>query len=185
MNRPRFLATALTSGAAAASSSAFGQFLNAPRHGLPGTLKERYAKCDIILQQPVFKRELFKDPVIIQSIEPLTRDKQYICRVRSKDGHEGIAVSNAQQMEVLYPIFTKRIAPFFIGKDARDIEALLEEVTVYESNYKATGLAIFVPMATLEFAILDMFGKMANRSIGLLISDKIYNPMISVYQANA
>ena len=41
--------------------------------------------------------------------------------------------------------------------------ALMEEVTVYESNYKATGLAIFVPMATLEFAILDMFGKMANR----------------------
>ena len=93
MNRRRFLATALTSGAAAASPSAFGQFLNAPRHGLPGTLQERYAKLDDILQQPVFKRELFKDPVIIQSVELLTRDKQYICRVRSKDGHEGIAVS--------------------------------------------------------------------------------------------
>jgi L-alanine-DL-glutamate epimerase-like enolase superfamily enzyme len=184
MNRRRFLATALTSGAAAASPAAFGQFLNAPRHGLPGTLKERYAKCDAILQQPIFKRELFKDPVIIQSIELLTRDKQYICRVRSKDGHEGISVSNAQQMEVLYPIFTKRIAPFFIGKDARDIEQLIPASTVYENNYKAQGLAIWVPIATIEFAILDMFGKMANRSIGLLISDKIYNPAISVYQAN-
>src|SRR5580700_11883082 len=61
MNRRRFLATALTSGAAAASPSALGQFLNAPRHGLPGTLKERYDKCDAILQQPVFKRDLFKD----------------------------------------------------------------------------------------------------------------------------
>jgi L-alanine-DL-glutamate epimerase-like enolase superfamily enzyme len=29
-----------------------------------------------------------------------------------------------------------------------------------------------------------MFGKIANRSIGLLISDKIHNPAISVYQAN-
>jgi len=183
MNRRRFLTTALTTSAAAATP-ALGQFLNAPRHGLPGTLKERYAKCDAILQQPVFKRELFKDPVIIQSIELLTRDKQYICRVRSKDGHEGISVSNAQQMEVLYPIFTKRIAPFFIGKDARDIEQLIPESTVYENNYKATGLAIWVPIATIEFAILDLFGKMANRSIGLLISDKIYNPAISVYQAN-
>ncbi len=91
MNRRRFLTTALTSSAAAAASpAAFGQFLNAPRHGLPGTLKERYAKLDAILEQPVFKRELFKDPVIIQSVELLTRDKQYICRVRSKDGHEGI-----------------------------------------------------------------------------------------------
>ena len=184
MNRRRFLATALTSGAAAASPSALGQFLNAPRHGLPGTLKERYGKLDAILQQPVFKRELFSDPVIIQSVELLTYKDQYICRVRSKDGHEGIAVSNAQQMEVLYPIFTKRIAPFFIGKDARDIEQLIPASTVHENNYKAQGLAIWVPIATIEFAILDMFGKMANRSIGLLISDKIYNPAISVYQAN-
>src|SRR5258708_4174757 len=93
MNRRRFLATALTSSAAAAAAPAFGQFLNAPRHGLPGTLADRYAKLDAILQQPVFKRELFQAPVIIQSIELLTRDKQYICRVRSKDGHEGIAVA--------------------------------------------------------------------------------------------
>ena len=87
-------------------------------------------------------------------------------------------------MEVLYPIFTKRIAPFFIGKDARDVEQLIPASTVHENNYKAQGLAIWVPIATIEFAILDMFGKMANRSIGLLISDKIYNPAISVYQAN-
>lgn len=149
----------------------------------PG-LKARYAKMDAAAALPVFKRELFNEPAIIESVELLNYKKSWLCRVRIKGGAEGIAVSNAQQMEVLYPIFAKRIAPYFIGKDARDIENLLEEVTVYESNYKATGLAIFVPMATLEFAILDMFGKMANRSIGLLISDKIYNPNINVYQAN-
>jgi L-alanine-DL-glutamate epimerase-like enolase superfamily enzyme len=147
-------------------------------------LKARYAKLDAAASQPVFKRELFPDPAIIQTVELLHYGKSWLCRVRTKDGAEGISVSNSQQMEVLYPIFAKRIAPYFIGKDARDIEALLEEVTVYESNYKATGLAIFVPMATLEFAILDMFGKMVNRPIGLLISDKIYNPKINVYQAN-
>ncbi len=184
LDRRAFVTAALTSAAGAAAPAALGQFLNAPRHGLPGTIKERYSKLDAILQQPVFKRELFKDPVIIQSVELLTHSDQYICRVRSRGGHEGIAVSNAQQMEVLYPIFTKRIAPFFIGKDARDIEQLIPASTVYENNYKAQGLAIWVPIATIEFAILDMFGKMANRSIGLLISDKIYNPAISVYQAN-
>jgi L-alanine-DL-glutamate epimerase-like enolase superfamily enzyme len=87
-------------------------------------------------------------------------------------------------MAALYPMFVKRIAPYFIGKDARDIEQLIPAATVYESNYKAQGLAIWVPIATIEFAILDMFGKMSNRSIGLLISDKIHNPSISVYQAN-
>ena len=184
--RRRFLKTALSSGAvAAALPSAVGaQFLNSPRHGLPGTLKERYAKLDGILKDPVFKRNLFPDPVIIESVELLQNKKQYLCRVRSKDGHEGMSVSNAQQMEVLYPMFVKHIAPFFVGKDARDIEELIPAATVYENNYKAQGLAIWVPIATIEFAILDMFGKMSKRPIGLLISDKIHNDKISVYQAN-
>jgi L-alanine-DL-glutamate epimerase-like enolase superfamily enzyme len=148
------------------------------------SLKSRYAKLDAAASQPVFKRELFAEPAIIETVELLHYKKSWLCRVRIKGGAEGISVSNSQQMEVLYPIFAKRIAPYFIGKDARDLEALMEEVTVYESNYKATGIAIFVPMATLEFAILDMFGKMVNKPIGLLISDKIYNPKINVYQAN-
>ncbi|GGA67873.1 mandelate racemase [Edaphobacter acidisoli] len=185
-SRRKFLATALSGGAAIAAlpHAAHAQFLNAPRHGLPGTLEERYAKLDAILKQPVFKRELFHDPVIIESVELLVNGKQYLCRVRSKDGHEGISVSNAEQMSVLYPIFVKHIAPFFIGKDARDLEWLITESTIYHNNYKAKGLAIWVPISTIEFAILDMFGKMANLPMGLLISDKIYNHSISVYQAN-
>ena len=185
-SRREFVASAFAGGAVAAAlpAAAGAQFLNAPRHGLPGTLKERYAKLDAILKEPVFKRELFPDPVIIESVELLKNKKQYLCRVRSKDGHEGMSVSNAQQMEVLYPMFVKHIAPFFIGKDARDLEELIPASTVYENNYKAQGLAIWVPIATIEFAILDMFGKMSKRPIGLLISDKIYNNKISVYQAN-
>jgi L-alanine-DL-glutamate epimerase-like enolase superfamily enzyme len=185
-NRRDFVASAFATGLAAATLSpvASAQFLNAPRHGLPGTLQERYARLDAVLKQPVFNRELFRDSVIIESVELLHGKHQYICRVRSRDGHEGISVANAQQMEALYPIFVKRIAPFFIGKDARDLDSLIPAVTVHESNYKMQSLAIWVPIATVEFAILDMFGKMSNRSIGLLISDKVYNKKINVYQAN-
>jgi L-alanine-DL-glutamate epimerase-like enolase superfamily enzyme len=185
MNRRGFLkGTVAAVGAGMIPGVAAAQFLNAPRHGLPGTLQQRYAKLDSILKQPVFRRELFADPVMIASVELLHYKNSWICRVRSQDGHEGISVSNAQQMEVLYPIFVKRIAPYFVGKDARDLEALVEGVTVYESNYKAQSLAIWVPIATVEFAILDMFGKMAKLPIGLLISNKIYNREINVYQAN-
>src|ERR1700754_1179535 len=185
LNRRHLIKGVLTASATAAlPGAASGQFLNAPRHGLPGTLQERYAKLDAILKQPVFKRELFKDPVILESVELLHYKNSWICRVRSKDGHEGISVSNAQQMQIFYPVLVKRMAPFFVGKDARDLEDLVEAVTVYESNYKAQSLPIWVPLATIEFAILDMFEKMSNRSIGLLISDKIYNSKINVYQAN-
>jgi L-alanine-DL-glutamate epimerase-like enolase superfamily enzyme len=184
-NRRNLLKGALATAGAAAVMPGFaaGQFLNAPRHGLPGTLHERYAKLDAILKQPVFKREQFKDPVIIESVELLHYQKSWLCRVRSKDGHEGISVSNAQQMMSFYPVFTQRFAPFFVGKDARDLEAVMLEATVHESNYKAQSLAIWVPLATIEFAILDMFGKMSGKPIGELIGD-IHNKSIKVYQAN-
>jgi L-alanine-DL-glutamate epimerase-like enolase superfamily enzyme len=148
-------------------------------------LQDRFTKLDAILAQPVFRRELFKEPVIVESVELLRYKKSWLCRVRSKDGHEGISVSNAQQMETFYPVFTQRFAPFFIGKDARNLEADLLESTVHDSNYKAQSLAIWVPLATYEFAVLDMFGKMANLPLGLLISDRIYNKNIHVYQANS
>ena len=46
-----------------------------------------------------------------------------------------------------------------------------------------TSRALWVPLATIEFAILDMLGRMKNRSIGQLIGE-IHNPKIAVYQAN-
>ncbi len=185
MNRRSLLKGALTAaGAAALPGMADGQFLDAPRHGLPGTLQERYARLDAILAKPVFRRELFKDPVIIESVELLHYKKSWLCRVRSTDGHEGISISNAAQMETFYPVFTQRFAPFFIGKDARNLEADLLESTVHDSNYKAMGLAIWVPLSTYEFAVLDMLGRMVNLPLGLLISDKIHNKSIRVYQAN-
>jgi len=157
-----------------------------PKHHIPAASEfaANAAKCDAAVALPVFRRELFPNPVIIDSIELLHYKKSWLCRVRSTVGAEGISISNSQQMAVLYPIFLDRIAPFFLGKDARDLESLLDLATVFQSNYKATGLAIFVPLATLEFAILDLFGKMAKLPLGLLISDKIYNPRITVYQAN-
>lgn len=179
VSRRNLLKSSLAAGAAAAlPGSAHGSPCLAP-----GT-NPHYAQFDEILNQPVFKRELFPDPVIIASVELLHYKDSYLCRVRSKDGAEGISVGNSMQLDSIYPFFTTRLAPFFIGKDARDLEVLLEASTVYKSNYKFTGLALWIPMATLEFAILDMFGRMSGKSIGQLIGE-IHNKEISVYQANS
>ena len=69
-------------------------------------------------------------------------------------------------MKYLYPIMSGRIIPFFIGRDARGLDMLIEEVYVYKSNYKLQSLALWVPLATLEFAILDMLGKIADKTMG-------------------
>jgi L-alanine-DL-glutamate epimerase-like enolase superfamily enzyme len=185
-DRRSFLASAIAGGVAASLPLSSHAAAVKPASGAvlaPKELEHRYAKLDEALRLPVFKRELFPEPAIIETLELLHYKDSFLCRVRSKDGAEGISIGNAAQLAVLYPIFVKRMQPFFIGKDARDIEALVEEVTVYQSNYKAQGLAIFVPLATIEFAILDMFGKMSGKSIGQLIGE-IHNARVAVYQAN-
>lgn len=143
----------------------------------------KYENLDEVLGRPVLKRELFRSPVIIDTLELLRLRNTFLCRVRSKDGATGISVANNDQMKSLYPVFVNRLQPFFPGKDARDLEKLIDEVYVYQSNYKMQNLALWVPLATIEFAILDMLGKIAGKSIGELIG-AIHNKKIAVYQAN-
>ena len=145
--------------------------------------KPNYEQLDEVLARPVLKTELFSSPVIIEKLELLRLDDNFICRVISTDGAVGISVSNNMQMVSLYPIFINRLQPFFIGKDAVELEKLLDEVYVYQSNYKLQNLALWVPLATIEFAILDLLGRIANKSIGEMIGE-IHNPEIAVYQAN-
>lgn len=166
-------------GATAACTAMGGLVSMASGAGSP----DLYAALDEAAALPVLKRELFKSPVIIASVELLRYHDNFLCRVRSRDGAEGISVSNNMQMVSLYPIFTQRLQPFFAGKDARDLEKLLEDVYVYQSNYKLQGLALWVPLATIEFAVLDMLGKIAGKPIGGLIGE-IHHREIAVYQAN-
>ena len=175
LNRRKFLqsASVVTAGAIT---------LNSCKSTSPKQIVD-YSALDKVLAQPVLKKELFQEPVIIETLELLRFKNNFLCRVRSTDGAEGISVGNNAQLESVWPIFTVRLQPFFIGKDARELEKLFDEVYVYKSNYKLQNLAMWVPMATIEFAILDMLGKIAGKSIGQLIG-KIYNPEIAVYQAN-
>jgi len=147
------------------------------------SLNDRYSLLDAILAKPVLKSELFPDPVIIETLELLRYGNNFICRVISSDGATGISNGNNAQLISLYPIFVNRLQPYFIGKDARELEKVLEEVYVYKSNYKLQNLALWVPLATIEFAILDMLGRIAGKSIGALIGE-IHHPSVAVYRAN-
>jgi L-alanine-DL-glutamate epimerase-like enolase superfamily enzyme len=142
-----------------------------------------YSLLDEAASMPVLKRDLFPDPVIIDSLELLRYEDNFICRVTSTDGAEGLSVANNEQMASLYPVFVNRLQPLFPGKDARDWEALLEEAYIYRSNYKLQNLALWVPLATIEFAVLDMLGKLAGLPMGKLIGE-IHHPRVAVYQAN-
>jgi len=145
-------------------------------------IRADYARLDKILSQPVFKKELFKDPVIIETLELLRFRDSFLCRVRSRDGAVGLSVGHGGQLRSLHPVFTNLLQPFFIDKDARDLDLLLDKVYIYNLNFRLSGMALGVPLATIEFAILDMMGRIAGKPIGELIG-RIYNPEVAVYQA--
>ena len=177
--RRRFLKANLVGGLAATLPLPLGAA--DPPRTLAAKLNPRYAQLDEILRQPVLKRELFSSPIIIKTLELLRHNASFLCRVRSRDGAEGLSVGHSG-LNALYPIFIHNLAPFFIGKDARDLDLLLEKVFIYGFNFRYNGISIGTPLATIEFAILDLLGRIANKPLGQLIGN-IHHPEVTVYQA--
>ena len=99
---------------------------------------------DRILSEPILRRDLLKAPVKVDSLELLRDGTKFLVHVRSSDGAESVTVPNNSRLLDVYPLFLQRVRPFFIGKDARDLESLLWEVYRYQSNYKFQGLAFWV-----------------------------------------
>ena len=121
---------------------------------------------------PILQIEDITSPLIIESIQLLRGEREYFIHVRSEDGAEGVSVTNGHAGQ-LYPILNQRVIPYFIGKDARDLENHLLELYRYKSNYKLQGLAFWCPVAWVEFALLDMLGRVADKSIGQLMGGVI------------
>jgi L-alanine-DL-glutamate epimerase-like enolase superfamily enzyme len=132
----------------------------------------RLEDLDRAAAAPVLKTADLKSPVIIQSIRLVKKDKETFVHIRSRDGAEGISVTN-QRGNTLDNILKQQIVPFFIGKDARDLENLLWELYRWKDNYKMYGLAFWSPQAWVEFAILDMLGRITNKPMGALLGDII------------
>ncbi|HON90364.1 MAG TPA: mandelate racemase/muconate lactonizing enzyme family protein [Sedimentisphaerales bacterium] len=170
--RRAFLTTALGAGL-----SASGRLTAAERSG------PDKAALDRILAEPVLRRELFKSPVKIESLELLRDGAKFLVRARSTDGAESVTVPNNSRLLDVYPMYLKRVAPFFVDKDARDLESLLAELYRDQSNYKFQGLAFWVCVATVEMAMLDLMGQIAGAPIGELLGT-VRRRDIGVYRAS-
>lgn len=145
--------------------------------------EERAGKLAAAMNAPVLKKELFKEPVIIESIELLKSGKHYLIRARAKNGAEGLAGGHDSVMAVTWPILLERIIPYFIGQDARELEALIHGVYLHASNYKWQGLPFWVNVAGVELALLDLLGRIAGKPIGELLG-RVERRKIPVYRAS-
>ena len=117
-------------------------------------------------EQPMFNLPgQFSSPVKIESVEMLKNGSNFFVRTRSTDGAVGI--TGTKQVEDFLPIFEHLVAPQFIGKDARQLESLMDEV--YRANYKLAGLPFWCPVAYIEQSLLDLLGKVADKPVGALL----------------
>jgi L-alanine-DL-glutamate epimerase-like enolase superfamily enzyme len=179
--RRQFITSALAGGVAAAGLPLVSCMPCNQKSFSDDDLKVRFDKLNQVLEQPILKKGLFSTPVIIKTLELLEYNNSFLCRVRSEDGAEGISVAHPD-ISWLVPVFLKRVRSFFIGQDARELDLILEKVFMYNLNFRLNGLPIGIPLATIEFAILDMLGKIANKPVAQLIGE-IHNPEVGLYMA--
>jgi L-alanine-DL-glutamate epimerase-like enolase superfamily enzyme len=136
-----------------------------------GTFACRGAAAENVPARPDYEQTLFdlpgqiNEPVIIESIELLRRDRTHFLRTRAKNGAVGLTPT--KQVQHFVPIFEHMVAPHFIGKDARDLESLIDAVHV--ANYKDVGLPFWCPVAYCEQSALDLLGKVAGKPVGALL----------------
>jgi L-alanine-DL-glutamate epimerase-like enolase superfamily enzyme len=116
------------------------------------------------------------NPVKIASIELLQSGRQFFVRTRSTDGAEGLVLT--KDMEDFIPILHRRVIPHFIGKDARDLERLVDEV--YVANYKLSGQAFWCPVAYVEQCCFDLMGKTVKKTAAELMGG-VLRKEIAVY----
>jgi L-alanine-DL-glutamate epimerase-like enolase superfamily enzyme len=133
-------------------------------------------------EQPILRRDLFPRPVQIASIELLRCGELTVVRARSSDGAFGVAATNGK-VKQLYPILLDLVAPYFVGKDARDLEELLAGVYVFESNYKMSSLALWSPVCWVELSILDLLGRIAGRHVSEILGSRLRD-RVAVYVAS-
>jgi L-alanine-DL-glutamate epimerase-like enolase superfamily enzyme len=121
---------------------------------------------------PEYERPLFdlgkvsSSPVKVESIDLLQSGSSYFVRSRSTDGATGIVVAK-DPIQDYAPILFRRVIPFFIGKDARDLETLIDEV--YVRNYKLAGQPFWLPVGSVEQSLFDLLGRVANKPVSELL----------------
>jgi L-alanine-DL-glutamate epimerase-like enolase superfamily enzyme len=167
MNRRKFLAGATGSGAAALA----GGLARASEALEEKTRAVSPEELDRRSSAPVLKLDRLKSPIVIDSIRLLKKGSDFLVHVRSKDGAEGVSLTDPPRADYLSQILKQLVIPVFIGKDARDLENLLWELYRWQSNYKLYGLALWCPQAWVEFAVLDMLGRVADRPMGALLGN--------------
>lgn len=113
--------------------------------------------------------ERFGSPVRIKSIDAVRLEDRLYVRATADNGAVGVAADNGKLLDML-SLLKRRVIPFFHGRDARDLEKLLDGIYAFRSNYKFAGMPFWSAVGYVELSLWDLLGRMAQRPAGELIA---------------
>ncbi len=130
----------------------------------------------------MLRTDLLREPLRVEALDLLRSGRFFLVRARAA-GLEGYCEAHSTVMRAAWPIFLQKVAPHFMGKDARELERTFHAAYLANSNYKWQGLPFWVSMAAAEIAILDLLGKACGKPLGELFG-KVHRRKIAVYRAS-
>jgi L-alanine-DL-glutamate epimerase-like enolase superfamily enzyme len=139
-------------------------------------IPNNFARLQEIMDEPVVDASMITEPVIIDSFDLFFARGAWFLRVRGKGGEEGIAPCS-ERASYLHPLMTENILPYMLGKDARNLEKILNEVFVTNINYKIQGLAWWCPISWVESEVLDMLAKKVGLNVTALLGGRARNEL--------
>lgn len=107
----------------------------------------------------------------IESIETLVKGKVAIVRIRTDDGVEGIGQTAPFDVEVTAQVLHTMVAPFFLGQDPWDLEALVDRCLRYQ--YKYPGTFMLRAMCGVDTALWDVLGKVTGQPVHKLLGGRV------------
>ena len=117
------------------------------------------------MDAPILRTDFLPRPVVVASIELLRNGKTFVLRTRSTDEVEAITVPNSDRIANVYPLLLRQVIPVFLNRDARELETILWDCYRHKDNYKYQGLALWVCVAAVEMAMLELLGQTAQRPV--------------------
>lgn len=112
--------------------------------------------------QPNLKAVL-PEIIKIESVELLKTQGELMLVVKA-NGQMGITECN-DRMQHLVSLLKGLVLPHFIGKDARDLPQLVDNAYRLNSNYKYAGMPLWNCIGSVEIAVWDLLGQIAQKPV--------------------
>lgn len=103
----------------------------------------------------------------IKSLETFCSEHVGFVRVRTDDGASGWGQLSTYNADITSAVFHRQIAPWALGADALDIEALV--TVIPEREHKFPGSYLMRALAGLDTALWDLRGKLEGKPVCSLI----------------